>query len=256
MGTQPYKNANGKRVPGVTTIIGTNLGWNKNALFYWAVKMMKKGIDPIKDRDKAAELGTLVHDYIESYIYGAQVDAELKKKFAFDEIVIAERGLDQFKMKEQNLGLEWKEVEMPLVSEEMQYGGCLDGLAEFDMSKISPVMYDTPVVEYLRSLGKERPLILTDTKTSNDIYPDHIIQLSAYRNMLLECTDYRPDGSVIIKVSKDKETIQQEGELVKFIPISSDMLDEGFEIFKVLRELHNVKYPLEKRVKGLYPVAK
>jgi hypothetical protein len=29
---------NGKRVPGVTTIIGSNLGWNKNVLIGWARK--------------------------------------------------------------------------------------------------------------------------------------------------------------------------------------------------------------------------
>jgi hypothetical protein len=31
-----YKTKDGLRVPGVTTVIGGNLGWNKQALMYWA----------------------------------------------------------------------------------------------------------------------------------------------------------------------------------------------------------------------------
>ena len=37
MPTQPYKTTAGERVPGVTTVLGAQLAWNKGALMYWAL---------------------------------------------------------------------------------------------------------------------------------------------------------------------------------------------------------------------------
>ena len=63
-----YKNDEGKVIPSVTTIIGGNLGWNKGALIGWSRKMALQGIDPNKERDEAADVGTLAHALIEEYI--------------------------------------------------------------------------------------------------------------------------------------------------------------------------------------------
>lgn len=55
-----YKNANGERVPGVTTVIGDGLGWSKNSLIAWAHRLGKEGRD-LSERDKAADKGTATH---------------------------------------------------------------------------------------------------------------------------------------------------------------------------------------------------
>ena len=48
-----YKTQSGEIVRGVTTIIGENLGWNKNALIGWARKQALSGIDPTKIKEEA-----------------------------------------------------------------------------------------------------------------------------------------------------------------------------------------------------------
>lgn len=228
MGTMVYKNSSGKIVPSVTTVI-SNLGWNKQALMYWSVKMMKQGINPLEYRDKAAELGTLIHSYIEAHIYGTEVSLEEKQKFEFEDILIAEKGLQFFKQKEKELGILWKESELPLVSEQYQYGGTMDGVAVID-----------------------GVLNLIDVKSSNDIWADHIIQLGAYHHLLLENTNYIPQQFRIIKVSKDKEKILTDGEeLVKFIEIPMESIKRGFDVFLKLRDIHQFKSTMEKEVKEL-----
>jgi len=55
-----YKNAQGKRIPGVTTVI-SNLGWSKGGLMHWAWEQGINGIDYKETRDKAADTGTIAH---------------------------------------------------------------------------------------------------------------------------------------------------------------------------------------------------
>ena len=65
---QRYRLANGDIVRGVTTIIGDNLGWNKNALIGWARKEAMAGKDPNKLRDQAADIGTITHFIIQCFL--------------------------------------------------------------------------------------------------------------------------------------------------------------------------------------------
>ena len=71
---QRYKLENGTIVPGVTTIIGSHLGWNKNALIAWARKEALAGNDPNKVRDHAADIGTCAHYLIECYFKNTEPD--------------------------------------------------------------------------------------------------------------------------------------------------------------------------------------
>ena len=68
MPTIPYKNKEGKRVSGVTTIIGGNLGWNKQALMWWANEMGLQGKNHRDEAKEAADAGTLCHALIEKDI--------------------------------------------------------------------------------------------------------------------------------------------------------------------------------------------
>ena len=99
MPTQPYKDRNGKRVPGVTTVIGGNLGWNKGALMYWA---WNEGVNGRNFRDtsqKAADIGTIAH---------AMVEAELKDK-DWKKIVDLRNVTDEMIDRAENSYLAWLE---------------------------------------------------------------------------------------------------------------------------------------------------
>lgn len=218
----------------VTTIIKGNCGWSSDVLFYWGIKMMKQGKDPLKVRDQAAELGTLIHAYIEAEIYGHKVDIETMEKFDFDDIAIAENCLRRYRELKEEHCIEWLESELPLVSEKYQYGGCLDGICN--------LRWKDRVV-----------LALADTKSSNGIYADQFVQLGAYKNLIYENTKYRPHDFFIIKCSKDKETILKEdqNERVKLIKIPERIIDLGFEVFKSLLVMKEAKKEIDTFLKEL-----
>jgi len=65
-----YKTADGKRVPGVTTVIGGNLGWNKQALMYWANQVGLDGRNHREVSEEAADTGTIAHAMVEAELKG------------------------------------------------------------------------------------------------------------------------------------------------------------------------------------------
>ncbi len=197
-----YKNKVGKRVPGVTTILG-NLGWNKNMLIAWSRREALAGNDPNKIRDKSADIGTCAH-------YLCECDAkEIKpdlSEYSQANIDIAENCFLGY--------LEWKKVhkiekitsEIPLVSEK-GFGGTIDML--------------------YKSGDK---LILGDIKTSKNIYLEHKIQLSAYYHLLLE-NNYKIDEVYILHLSKNGD----------FAPYKIKELDNYWEAFAHCLGLHYLK---------------
>ena len=62
------------KAPSVTTIIGDNLGWNKNALMAWAKRQTALGYDADAMLKDAGEIGTLLHILIEAHQQGFDVD--------------------------------------------------------------------------------------------------------------------------------------------------------------------------------------
>jgi len=58
----------GTNVPGTTTIIGRFK--ESGGLIQWAYNRGKEGLKLYESRDKAAELGTIVHSMVEEYIKG------------------------------------------------------------------------------------------------------------------------------------------------------------------------------------------
>ena len=230
MPTQVYKNSSGKRVPSVTTIIGKSLGWNKDILMRWVYNSMKQGVDPYVKRDEACTVGSLVHDYVEHHIYGTELSMELKSKHTFEDITVAERGLQQFKLQESEYKITWLETEYPLVSDSLNYGGCLDGVG---------VMGDV--------------LFLGDIKTSNAIYPDHIIQLAAYNNLLREEGKYIPSEYWIFKIKKD--IALEDEELVRFIPVSQEAIELGWKEFQYLRQMYDDEKVFMKMTKKMNEIS-
>ena len=159
---QPYINAAGQKVPSVTTIIGNNLGWNKNMLLSWTRKKMNEGIDPIRIRDFAGEVGTVAHGLVEQFFTGKLFNIY---EYPAEAVTAAQVAYSAFEAFESKHELVMAGSEIPLVHEELNYGGTIDWLGTMDGD-----------------------LCLIDFKTSSGIYPDHIIQLAAYRELYLHCT--------------------------------------------------------------------
>ena len=130
MPTIQYKNAEGKRVSGVTTIIGQNLGWNKQQLMWWANQM---GLDGKNHRDvaqKEADAGTLAHAMIETVIKNMALPSS--EGYTQEQIDKAETCYLNFLDWKQQVKFKAIETEIHLVSEVHQFGATPDCIAEFN----------------------------------------------------------------------------------------------------------------------------
>jgi len=154
-----YKLASGKRVPGTTTITG-ELGWSKRVLINWANRMGLQGIDTTKYVDDTAEIGTLAHKMVTDYLQGIKTNTD---DYSKNQIAAAENSALSFFEWAKGKKIEPILIETPLVSEKYFYGGMEDIYAKVD--------------------GK---LELIDLKTGGGIYPEMVIQVAAYRQLLIE----------------------------------------------------------------------
>ena len=168
MPTQDYRLKDKTRVPGVTTVISTSLGWNRQALMWWAWNEGKEGRNYKVTKDAAAEAGTLAHSMIEVHLKNghpwappANVDPAVLAK--------AQTAFGAFLEFETAVGLKVLETETAYVSETHHFGGCID----------------------IASIKNKRAIV--DIKTSKDIYPDHKIQLAAYGRLWNE---HHPDEPI------------------------------------------------------------
>ncbi len=211
MPTQIYKTADGKRVPGTTTIISGNLGWNKQPLMYWAWSEGIEGRNYRETSQEAAGIGTVAHAMIEADLKGKKYDSST---IPADMLSKAENAYLAW--------LEWKDVvgfellgsELSLVSEKYRYGGCID---------IAAI--------------KKVPCIV-DLKTSGGVYADHLIQISAYGQLYNE---HHPaaliQGYYLLRLGKEDASFHYH-----YWPA----LPEAWEAFKCLLTLHGLKKLLDK----------
>ncbi len=158
MPTQQYRNSAGVRLPGVTTVIGGNLGWSKDGLIHWAYKLGQEGKDLNQARQGAADIGSIAHDLVESH---------LLEDGRHDAILAAAPEHMRGPALEAYSAFErwWKQTrgtvvatELWSVDEEFQTGWCLDAL----------------------KLTDEGVLDLYDWKSSNGTYADMLIQIATY----------------------------------------------------------------------------
>jgi len=212
-----YFTAKGKKVPGTTTIIGRFK--ESGALIYWAYNRGKEGLELYESRDKAAELGTIVHEMVELFIKAEYPWEYMEKQDLSEE--------DEAQVKSSfEAFLEWFESnhfeviaqETYLVSELHRYGGTPDAIAR-------------------DSKGR---LCLLDWKTSNACYQDHIVQLGAYRMLWNECN---PDnqltgGSHLCRFAKEHGDFAHH-----YFP----NIDEAEKAFLLMRELYDIDKTLKKR---------
>lgn len=225
MPTQPYMSAGGKRVPGVTTVIGGNCGWNKDPLMGWANREGLAGRD-IRAKggtaQTAAAIGDVIHGAVEAVLLGDHDRAiETLETAPLDQREPARTGFDAFaSWYTQSPGLVVA-TELFGVDEEYQTGWCLDALRLEDDG-----------------------LSLVDWKTSKGTYADHFLQVAAYTVFFEKAMLRWGAGSVtltgahVVRFDKFSGMFSH-----KFWP--RRILDVGWNAFTWLRALHEVRWTIE-----------
>lgn len=205
-----YKTSDGKRVPGVTTILGVLA---KPALIAWANRMGLEGIDTSKYVDEAARAGTAAHEMIECHLTGTEFE---RSQYAEDILSIAENGYLKYLDWEKNQKIENVKSEMVLVSEKYRYGGTIDMYCELN---------GVPT--------------LVDFKTnSTGIYPEMMHQTAGGYRALLEENGYPVKKVIIIRLGKSENMDMETKEIGNW--------KEHWQIFEHCLAL----YELQKLVKA------
>lgn len=215
--TQGYRNSKGEKIPGVTTIIGRFK--ESGALIRWAYNRGKNGLELYDSRDKAAELGTIVHSMVEVYINGKSWD-DLIKDLSRDDYESVMSAFTAFREWFEANKFKVLEHEIQLVSEEYQFGGTPDAIAEDSKGRI----------------------VLIDFKTSDGVYSDYLYQLGAYKILWNE---NNPDkqitgGCHLAKFSKEYGDFSHH-----FFPD----ITEAERGFLLMRSLYDIDATLKRRIK-------
>src|SRR5690606_27752568 len=128
-----------------------------------------------------------------------------------DELTLgqATSGVEAFQEWRSQVRFELVETEVPLVSELYRYGGTLDAVARVN--------------------GR---LVLLDWKSGNRVYPDHVVQVAAYRQLLREHRTEAPDDAVLLRVGKEWGDFHSHA-------WPSALLDHGWTAFRLMRELYD-----------------
>lgn len=212
-----YYLANGERVPSVTTIIGNCKIGGIDPLLAWANREGLAGRDFKETRQAAADAGTCAHDRVYNHVHGRKAD---QTKYAPDVWERSEGPFQAFLEWADQTKLEVAAGEVSLISEKHRYGGTLDAVAV---------------------KGK---LTLTDWKTSNGVWPEHLIQVRAYGQLWEENNPDLPitGGYLIARFSK-QETADQP---ISFTTHWWEHLDPAWKAFQAQRELYELTKTLRK----------
>jgi hypothetical protein len=210
-----YRNKAGEKIPGTTTVIGRFK--ESGALIAWAYNRGKDGYELYESRDKAAELGTIVHSMVESFINDGD-EMALTQYLSDKERTQVMSAFEAFKEWFESNNFEIVAQEIKLESEQWQFGGTPDAIA-----------WDS----------KHR-LVLLDWKTSNGVYQDFLYQLGFYRILWNENHPENPltGGSHLCRFAKENGD---------FVHHYYPNLDEAERAAILMVELYNIDKGLKKR---------
>lgn len=203
---------NGKRVPGVTTIIGRFD--DKENLIAWAFRCGAQGKDYKVESRRAANIGSAVHDGIEDCLLRRKTDWEvLSKTYSLDA-----QQLESVK-KSYSAFYAWRaerrpvvcETEVDYVSTEHRYGGCPDAIC---------------------TIGSDK--VLCDWKTSKSLHKGHLVQVAAYADLWEQDHGEELAGSYILRLDKLDGSYQE-----VYLPRRD--LDAYFVEFIAMRQLYDIK---------------
>ena len=181
LGTGRPKNGyrlDGDPVPGVTTVLGRFK--DSGGLIRWAYKQGKKGVELYESRDKAADIGSVVHDACEAHVHGKD-PYDLVNRSALEglDMAAAHVALTSYMSWAKMSKVEYVATEVALVSPTMRVGGTLDCIARINDQ-----------------------LVVLDWKTSKGVYPDYYIQCCAYALLWEEMRGDRIEAAHLCRFSK------------------------------------------------------
>lgn len=204
---EKYRNNDGVVIPGVTTITG-ELGWNKSVLVNWANKLGLKGLDCRKYVDDKAAIGTLAHGLVLEDISGLKFDTS---DYTENQIHQAQNCLASYREWRKNKSIEAVFTERMLVHNELNYGGTPDFYGKVD-----------------------GVLSLVDYKTGSGVYPEYIIQVAAYVELIKHHGHTIEDVKILSIPRGDDESFIQK-------VVTKKQIDAGFKIFRHLRAIYDLK---------------
>ncbi len=235
----------GKRVPGVTSILGRFK--ESGGLIHWSWKIAfdgltvarsllddsmapepQRGVEalafldrPLSDwdyrtkRDTAADAGTCAHDMMECHIKGRAFDSS---PYPPEVVVKAQPAFEAFLQWAKQSKFEISETEVQLTSRKHLFGGTRDAI----------------LIDGKRSLG--------DWKTSNAIYPEYLLQLGAYGILDEEAGNTIEGGFHLLRFSKQEKP----DDPVQFSHHYWSQLDKAKKAFLLMRELYDLMSELKK----------
>ena len=203
-----YKNSDGMRVPGTTTIMSILA---KPALIKWANDLGLEGIEYTKYLDVLADVGTLAHKIVECYFTQEKVDYSNYSKNVIEK---AENCIKSFNAWTKSHTVDPIENELQLVSEQFQFGGTIDCYC-----KINGEVY------------------LLDFKTGKALYDEQLIQLSAYMQLLNE-NGYPCHKAKILRIGRSEGEGFEERELTNFA--------RYWQIFDACNKIYKLKKEIER----------
>lgn len=172
----------GKRVPGCTTSIVGQLGWNTQALKWWAFRVGKEGnFESLNDYTKPADIGTFAHAAVEADLKDEPIDLsgvpeEMRR--TVEKIVVRWQRWKKSRVAEVLL------AEEELVSKELRFGGRPD------------LVFRDPDGE----------VWLLDLKTGG-IYAEHLVQVAAYAMLVEEAKGIKIDTLAVLRIQRDTDGI-------------------------------------------------
>lgn len=203
---------NGKRVPGVTTIIGRFD--DKENLMEWAFRCGVKGVNYKMEGRRAADAGSAAHDAVEAYIDGGKPDWDAiakDRKIDKEQVEMAKLAAGAFYAWRAKYKPQFVETETEYISTEHRFGGCLDAIAIVGGKKY-----------------------LTDWKTSKSIHKGYFVQAAAYTHMWEDEHGETLDGAIIVRLCKKTG-------LYEVYTLPREELTPLFEEFVHMRELYDMK---------------
>jgi hypothetical protein len=176
---QTYHLSDGTKVPGGSTIC--KIGDDASALLHWAWKLGTEGKDYRKERDKAADIGTIAHFLIECFLNNQVADLSDYGQEDIDKALLC---YNKFVDWWDEQSLEKVATETQLVNEFYRYGGTIDLIA--------------------RTQKGEH--ILLDFKTSKKISESYWRQCAGYAQLWNSNNPANPiKNHAIVRIGKQEE---------------------------------------------------
>jgi hypothetical protein len=209
---QVYTDKNGKRIPGVTTVLGV---LNKPALVAWANRIGLQGYNVNQYVDIMAEIGTCAHDVVNCLLSGREPDVSRYSEDIQNEAVSA---VESFFTWGSDKDITVIASEVSLVSDKYRFGGTIDAILNIN--------------------GTET---LLDFKTSSGIYDSHLIQVVAYLALAKE-NGYNPKKVGVLRIGR------KENEGIEEVYVDS-IIPKAWDLFLHCRAIYDLQKEVKKGLK-------